>query len=113
MLLGKDFFDRNGFTVEVEVTPYCNFRCGYCENNRDAMKWKRFDERSDMNVDFDALFRFIQNLKTDRLTVLLNGGEPTLHPGLANFCEKTGRVENLTVMLCTNMSADKDVYRTL
>ncbi len=35
MFLDKEFFERNGFTVEVEVTPYCNFACRYCENSRD------------------------------------------------------------------------------
>ena len=113
MFLDKEFFERNGFTVEVEVTPYCNFACGYCENSRDSIKWDRFDGKPGINIDFKSLLQFIRKIKADRLTVLLNGGEPTLHPGLVDFCRNAARTENLAVMLCTNMSAPVDMYKTL
>lgn len=113
MFLNKEFFERNGFTVEVEVTPYCNFACEYCENSRDLIKWDRFDGELGVNIDFKSLFSFIRKIKADRLTVLLNGGEPTLHPDLVDFCRNAAGTKNLTVILCTNMSARADMYKTL
>lgn len=52
MFLDKEFFERNRFTIEVEVTPYCNFTCKYCENSRDSIKWDRFDGKPGINIDF-------------------------------------------------------------
>ena len=81
MLRSKQFFEENIFTVEVEVTPHCNFTCEYCENKNTAT----FESFSSYNIDFNALHKFLLPYK-GQCTVILNGGEPTLHPGLLSFC---------------------------
>lgn len=82
MIRTKQFFEDNGFTLEVETTPRCNLKCEYCENR---MPDDGSIPGKDLNLDSLAAF-INRSFKGRKLTVLLNGGEPTLNPGLEQFC---------------------------
>ena len=108
MLRSKQFFEQNIFTVEVEVTPHCNFTCEYCENKNTAT----FESFSSYNIDFNALHKFLLPYK-GQCTVILNGGEPTLHPGLLSFCQQMKQASNIEVVLYTNFSQPEELYKQL
>ena len=105
--------DRESFTIEVEVTPCCNYSCNYCENRKD----KAFEETSLFNIDFNALLHFIRFISKSsnfkNILVILNGGEPTLHPGLLDFCKKASSIDGIEVKLLTNLSAELSLYEKL
>lgn len=107
MIRDRAFFEKNGFTLEAEATPKCNFKCPYCENRDDGT-----DPGPDL--DLSELLAFAErSFPVGKLTVLLNGGEPTLNPGLEEFCVRAAARPDTRVILYTNASAEPALYRRL
>ena len=104
-----DFLQNNLFTIEVETTPSCNFSCNFCVNK----KHLSFDENKIFNINFDALLQFIDKLDINKtIQIILNGGEPTLHPGLLNFLYQC-KLKHVVVNLYTNFSASYQLYKDI
>lgn len=103
-------FSEDIFTVEVEVTPKCNYTCEFCENSKGDFTSDKFD------IDFNALLQFLKYLKTivigKPISLILNGGEPTLHKSLFIFC-KNIQTENINVQLLTNLSTCDNLYKNI
>ena len=107
MLRTNKFFYDNGFTVEIAVTPRCNLACPYCEN--------RIQESyscSDLDLDTAADF-ILRSFLGKKLTVILNGGEPTLNHKLKKFCLNLSKYKDITIILYTNLQAEPELYREL
>lgn len=104
-----DFLQNNTFTIEVETTPSCNFSCEFCVNK----KHLSFDENKEFNINFDILLQFIDKLAINKtIQIVLNGGEPTLHPGLLKFLYQC-KLKHINVNLYTNFSASYQLYKDI
>jgi molybdenum cofactor biosynthesis enzyme MoaA len=68
-------FSENPYqSIVVDITNRCNLDCGYCYN----------PDRSQSDMSMEAFERLCSELPSQVL-MKLSGGEPTLHPGLADF----------------------------
>jgi len=85
-------------TVNVgwELTTTCNYHCWYCEDyfHNGKHRWP----------DLDASLDFFHELcsKRKHVSVDIQGGEPTLWPGLSEFIHQ--KPDNLSVEITTNGS---------
>ena len=61
----------------------CNFRCPYCHNPHLVV-----DPEIQPQLSEQFIFSFLENRKGKLEGVVLSGGEPSNHPGLAGFSEK-------------------------
>ena len=89
--------DYPGRVAAVVFTRGCNFRCPFCHNGHLLA-----ETASDDLTDDDVLAR-LAALAARLQGVVVTGGEPTLHPGLAGFL---GRIRGLrlAIKLDTNGS---------
>lgn len=96
--LETSFVDWNGYISSVIFLGGCNFRCPYC-HNRDLVLFS--DKIEDVPVRY-----IMQSLKKYRMwidRVVITGGEPTIHIGLAELLRMLKR-EGLKLKLDTNGS---------
>jgi len=75
--------DYPGLISCVLFTQGCNFRCGYCHNPEllDANNWSK-------PLLLDSIFNFLVKRVGKIDSVVITGGEPTLHLGLPDFIKK-------------------------
>ena len=99
--------DYPGKMAGVFFLSGCNFRCGFCHNaplmgrmEPIGMRWADVE---------DACQKFRENWVT---SVVVTGGEPTLHPGVFQIVEKL-REWNFSVKLDTNGSRPEVLDRLL
>lgn len=99
----KDWFHLIAFAVDD-----CNYNCDFCYNIK---------PRTKTILDLDRLMAFIQQIheKTHKKIFLeILGGEPTLHPGLLDFCNKLNRQHKyVKTYVFTNFSKDIEYYLNL
>ena len=95
--------------IEVEFVESCNLDCFFCEN-----RYSNTYHLSNNKIDCNKLLSFIDNqlLKYKKIYVVLDGGEPTLHPDLYDFCYKL-KQRNVNVFLLTNLTANDSLYEQL
>ncbi|MFA6292803.1 MAG: anaerobic ribonucleoside-triphosphate reductase activating protein [Victivallales bacterium] len=75
--------DYPGMLACILYAGGCNFRCPYCHNPHLVMDPEMQPQLSDQFI-----FGFLDNRRGKLEGVVLSGGEPSLHPGLARFAEK-------------------------
>jgi organic radical activating enzyme len=106
-------YDTNYFTLIVSANNYCNYSCEYCCENCN-IKYENLK-----NINFDVLYIFItkilffevQNKLQKKLKISIYGGEPTLHPGLYDFCKKIFNFnKDIYIEIFTNFSKENDFY---
>ena len=98
ILQNASMVDYPGRMAAVFFLSGCNFRCGFCHN---ARLMSRLDAPGMSWTDVEqACRRFRDNWVQ---SVVVTGGEPTLHPGLSRIIEKL-REWNFTIKLDTNGS---------
>ena len=97
--------DETPLNVLLFIADQCNFACPYCYNRR---------PRTNKLVDLDLLYKFVEDMsqKTKRrMNISLIGGEPTLHPGMLNFCKSIlSNVPSTCVEILTNFSQPLEIY---
>ena len=74
------------FPKQVACTVFldrCNFRCGFCFNPKLAL-----GKETNFNMQGREFFEFLEKRKNLLDGVCITGGEPTMHPELAEFCGK-------------------------
>lgn len=78
---------RYDFIIDVEVGRFCNQKCEYCPDK--FIENTTFNDYEKINFDklFDYITKFHRLSKVDVL-LMLDGGEPTIHPNLLEFCKK-------------------------
>lgn len=106
-----EFSHTSFFIVEIETTSDCNFLCDFCINRK---KQASCATNSSNLVDFAAITQFLDYLLSanKQIRVLLNGGEPTLHPRLLEFliwCKS----KKIDVEILTNLSAKIEAYEAI
>ncbi|MDD2239236.1 MAG: anaerobic ribonucleoside-triphosphate reductase activating protein [Kiritimatiellae bacterium] len=90
--------DYPGRMAAVMFLPGCNFRCGFCHN---APLMGRVDVPTVSWADVEKICRTFRNNWIE--SVVVTGGEPTLHPGLPHLMEQL-RAWGFTIKLDTNGS---------
>ena len=97
--------DETPLNVLLFIADQCNFACPYCYNRR---------PRTNKLIDLDLLYKFVEDMsqKTKRkMNISLIGGEPTLHPGMLNFCKSIlSNVPSTCVEILTNFSQPLETY---
>ena len=86
------------------VIDVCNYNCSYCYNAQ---------PRTNKILNLDRLYNFIVNIQTrtrKKIDIELIGGEPTLHPGLIDFCKKISSSPNVHCSIYSNFSASTQLY---
>ena len=81
--LETSFLDWRGSIASVLFLPGCNFACPYCHNHQLAA-----DPDSLMDLPLDDVLARLKPFVGWVDGVVVSGGEPTLHPGLANLCQR-------------------------
>ncbi len=102
----KNFYDNNYFWIIVYIADICNYNCEYCYNKK---------PRTNQLLNLDKLYDFIQyikNISQKNIFLEFIGGEPTLHPNLLSFLEKTKNICS-KIEILTNFSADIELYNNL
>lgn len=89
--------DFEGRISAVIYTQGCNFHCVYCHNYH-------LINRKNTSFSLESLFEFIKFRRRILDSVVISGGEPTLHRDLPNFCEQLKKLR-LSVKLDTNGSS--------
>lgn len=88
---------------EVLVTDACNFKCGYCRSNNICGNTKTD------NIRETLAYWFKHNLRNIRFS----GGEPTLHPDLADLVKEAKANGCERVAISTNGSKSLETYDKL
>lgn len=92
--------DYPGLLSAVVFLSGCNFRCPYCHNPGLA----RGEE--DARISADAVLDYLEARRGLLDGVVISGGEPTLQPGLPDFC-RACKDMGYAVKLDTNGSLPK------
>lgn len=104
--IDTSFVDWDGEVASVVFTPGCNFKCPYCYNHELV-----FDPQGYPNVPRDHIFSFLDEHADFIDGVVIIGGEPTIHPGLVEFCRSL-KDKGLKVKLDTN-GTNPDIMKEL
>ncbi|MFH1424808.1 MAG: anaerobic ribonucleoside-triphosphate reductase activating protein [archaeon] len=90
--------DWDGKISAVVFTPGCNFRCPFCHNRPLVL-----EADTQQLIPEEKILNFAGRQKKFLDAVCITGGEPTLQPGLSDFCRKI-RAMDLLVKVDTNGS---------
>ena len=96
-LQATSLIDYPGRVSSVAFISGCNFRCPYCHNP--ALAMGHYPER----ISEKDLLAFLLPRRKLIDALVVSGGEPTLHPGLAQLCRSIRNL-GLAVKLDTNGS---------
>ena len=101
--------DYPGKTAATVFTPGCNFRCPFCQNIDLVLPATQKDLPL---LSEEDLFSFLNKRKGLLDGVCITGGEPTLQPDLAQFCQQI-KEQGFLVKLDTNGSRPEILERLL
>ncbi|MDL2316460.1 anaerobic ribonucleoside-triphosphate reductase activating protein [Desulfovibrio sp. OttesenSCG-928-A18] len=90
--------DYPGLVAATVFTQGCNFRCPYCHNRQ--LTKRRSGETLLAGKD---VFAFLKKRASQLDGLVVSGGEPTLQPGLADFCREVKKL-GYRIKLDTNGS---------
>ncbi len=82
-VLRTSMLDFPGKLSCVVFTNSCNFRCPFCYNPELAL-----GKPSEPRIPVEEFFSFLESKKKWLQGVAITGGEPTLQPGLLDFCSR-------------------------
>jgi pyruvate formate lyase activating enzyme len=88
--------DWDGKIVSTLYTPYCNFRCPYCQNAELVLNPKRLE-----TIPFEVIEDYLTKNKKWIDGVCLTGGEPCMYKDLPEFIQKIRKL-GVLVKLDTN-----------
>jgi len=105
-----DAFEKKIFHVNWLLTDACNYSCSYCFGNGP----KKISEGSFATKKqlLNAADRIIR-LEKEYYSVYLAGGEPTLHPHLADIIKIFSEDDKCTIAITTNLSKCKNYFLNL
>ena len=89
-------FSRDAANVFFHITTHCNLNCRHCYINTHQHGRKTLP----LNVVKNWLKLFSQRARYANLVLL--GGEPTLHPDLADIVKTAGRLAYASITIDTN-----------
>ena len=80
--------DWDGQIVSTLYTPYCNFRCPYCQNASLVI-----DPESLKTISFDRIKNYLLGCKGWIDGICLTGGEPCMYKDLPEFIQKIRKLD--------------------
>lgn len=87
--------DFDGHMSATLFTSGCNFACPFCHNSNLVIS------NSDPEINAQDIFEYLQKRKGIIDSVVISGGEPTLHKDLIDFIKKLKKLD-LLIKLDTN-----------
>lgn len=94
------------YYILVFTNNYCNYTCSYCYNKKEKVKY---------NINFNALIKYITNIKqiipNKQLIITFIGGEPTLYPQFISLCNTLINTEHIEIL--TNLSQSLSFFKQL
>jgi MoaA/NifB/PqqE/SkfB family radical SAM enzyme len=102
--------DYTIFMFTWMLTNWCNYQCEYCcEKTRLVSDWQKEDSISRYKLTLSKLKRFDKPFQIE-----LYGGEPTLHPNLAEILHTLKQIAHCkNVYIITNMSRPLAYFKQL
>jgi len=94
----------------IILTPWCNFRCGFCHNSEFVLP-EKLEKVYNNLIQENAFFNFLQDRKWKLSWVSICWWEPTLQKDLFRFCKKVKEMWFL-VKLDTNWR-DPEILKKL
>lgn len=82
----------------IKMTSTCNLRCEHCFQWRDSGFHHFIDPTAIPFDECEHLFDFAERTQCD---IILNGGEPTVHPDFGKFVDRFAQL-GCYVYICTN-----------
>lgn len=98
--------DPNVLDIRFWPTDICNFNCEYCFPGS-VLNKLRYPKNIDTVIkNFRLLFdSYIENHNKNKFKInIVGGGEPTLWPHFAKFCDEIKKFHNVHIQLTTNGS---------
>lgn len=102
----RDDFNEDIIDMTIMVTRLCNYNCVYCIENIPYDKSNNI-----VFIDLEKVIEFIHKtleyFKTKTINIRIYGGEPTLHTGLYDFCQRLNSISRINIIeIFTNFSLD-------
>ena len=92
----NSLLDWDGKIVSTLYTPYCNFRCPFCQNAGLILEPEKIQE-----IPFEIIRDYLKNNKKWIDGVCITGGEPCMYKDLPQFLAKMKKL-GILVKLDTN-----------
>lgn len=87
-------------SIYYEITSQCNSQCIYCYNNSSS---------SGVNLDYDLVVNTIEEAHfLGAESIVFSGGEPSLHPRLADLVRMSKKIGYCSIGVLTNGSGFND-----
>lgn len=99
--------DYPGMVSAMVFTSGCNFRCPFCYNKELVLTPEKLPEISQKEI-----FNYLTKRRNWLDGVVIGGGEPTIWPGLADFCRKI-KLLGYKIQLQTNGSNPQVIKKLL
>lgn len=97
--LPLSFIDWRGRLSSVLFVGGCNFRCPFCHNSELVLGWERLPD-----LPLTSLLSYLKQQKRWVESVVVTGGEPTIHKGALDLLRVLKR-EGFSIKLDTNGSS--------
>lgn len=102
--------DNKMFHFKWVITNWCNYNCSYCTMKEQLdPQWSKTNSVSSYKLTLSRLKRFDQPFELE-----LFGGEPTLHPNIADILAEVKNIQKcVLVHITTNLSRSISFFRRL
>jgi pyruvate formate lyase activating enzyme len=106
-MIETSLLDWDGKIVSTLYTPYCNFRCPYCQNAGLVLNPDQYE-----TIPFEVISNFLINHRNWIDGICLTGGEPCFFEDLPEFLEKIRNL-GMEIKLDTNGTFPKMLQRVI
>lgn len=106
-MIETSLLDWDGKIVSTLYTPYCNFRCPYCQNAGLVLNPDQYE-----TIPFEVISNFLINHRNWIDGICLTGGEPCFFEDLPEFLEKIRNL-GMEVKLDTNGAFPEMLQRVI
>jgi len=106
-MIETSLLDWDGKIVSTLYTPYCNFRCPYCQNAGLVLNPGQYE-----TIPFEVISNFLINHRNWIDGICLTGGEPCFFEDLPEFLEKIRNL-GMEIKLDTNGTFPKMLQRVI
>jgi pyruvate formate lyase activating enzyme len=106
-MIETSLLDWDGKIVSILYTPYCNFRCPYCQNAGLVLNPDQYE-----TVPFEVISNFLTSHRNWIDGICLTGGEPCLFEDLPEFLKKIRNL-GMEIKVDTNGTSPEMLKRVI
>lgn len=93
-------------SIHIEINSSCNLQCPYCKFRK--------SKNSNSEIDISKLFHLVETAKSlGAISVVITGGEPTLHSGFVELIEFINKSQMVPVVFTNAVKISQDSARFL